>query len=111
MFQSYVTNSGKNILMADRLCIFCKELDIIVLEDEYHFLMLCPAHTDLRLNYLFIQNISYNNFIEILVEAEEIKRKKLASVVYHAEKIRSTNSTNMYCCIDLSYTNVYCKLF
>ena len=24
----------KNMLMADRLCVFCKELDIIVLEDE-----------------------------------------------------------------------------
>ena len=52
----------KNMLMADRLCVFCKELDIIVLEDEYHFLMLCPAYTDLRSNYLFIQNTSYRQF-------------------------------------------------
>ena len=61
----------KNMLMADRLCVFCKELDIIVLEDEYHFLMLCPAYTDLRSNYLFIQNTSYSNFIEILTETDE----------------------------------------
>ena len=25
------------MLMADRLCDFCKELDISVLEDEYHY--------------------------------------------------------------------------
>ena len=43
----------KNMLMADRLCVFCKELDNYVLEDEYHFLMLCPAYTDFRSNYLF----------------------------------------------------------
>ena len=37
----------KNLLMADRLCVFCKELYIIVLEDEY----------------LFVQNTSYSSFI------------------------------------------------
>ena len=85
-----------NMLMADRLCVFCKELDTIVLEDEYHFLMLCPAHTDFRSNYLFIQNTSYSNFIEILTETDENKIKKLASFVYHADKLRVINLTNMY---------------
>ena len=85
----------KNMLMADRLCVFCKELYIIVLEDEYHFLMLCPAYTDLRSNYLFIQNTSYSNFIEILTETDENKTEKLASFVYHAEKIRSINMINL----------------
>ena len=51
--------------MADRLCVFCKELDIIVLEDENHFLMLCHAYTELRSKYLFIQNTYYSSFIEI----------------------------------------------
>ena len=54
------------MLMADRLCVFCSEIYIIVLKDEYHFLMLCPAYTYLQSNYLFIQNTSYSNFIEIL---------------------------------------------
>ena len=29
------TGQHKNMLMADRLCVFCKELDIIVLEDDF----------------------------------------------------------------------------
>ena len=85
----------KNMLTADRLCVFCEELDIIVLEDEYHFLMLCPAYTDLRSNYLFIQNTSYSNFIEILTETDENKINKLASFIYHAEKLRSINMISL----------------
>ena len=62
----------KNMLMADTLCVFCKEFYIIVLENVYNSL-LCPANTDLRSNYLFIQNISYSSFIEILTETDEKK--------------------------------------
>ena len=57
--------------------------------------MLCPAYTDLRSNYLFIQNTSYSNFIEILTETDENKTKKLVSFVYHAEKLRSINMINL----------------
>ena len=70
--------------------IFGKELHIIVLEDEYHFLMLCPTYTELRSNYT-----SYSSFIEILTETGEHKIKKLASFVYHTEKLRRNNLTNM----------------
>ena len=75
---------------------FCKELYIIVLEDDYHFLMLCPAYTELRSNYT-----SYSSSIEILTETEEHKIKKLASFVYHTDKL--------LICIDMSYTFVRFK--
>ena len=61
--------------------------------------MLCPAYTELRSNYT-----SYSSFIEILTETEEHKIKKLASFVYHTEKLIQINLTN----VDMSYTNVYC---
>ena len=82
----------KNMLITDRLCVFCCELDpiIIVLENEYHFSMLCPAYTDLRLNYLCIQNTSYSNFLEIVTETGKHKINKSASFVYHAEKLNLT---------------------
>ena len=48
--------------------------------------MLCTAYTDLRSNYVFIQNTSYSNFIEILTETDENQIKKLTSFIYHAEK-------------------------
>ena len=37
--------------------------------------MLCPAYTDLRSSYLYIQNTSYSNFIEILAETDENKKR------------------------------------
>ena len=58
--------------------------------------MLCPAYTDLRSNYSFIQNTSDSNVIEILQETGENRIKKLASSVYHAEKLASINIKNMY---------------
>ena len=57
--------------------------------------MLCTAYTDLRSNYLFMQNTSYSNFIEILTETDENKTKKIASYVYHAEKLKSINMINL----------------
>ena len=52
--------------------------------------MLCPAYTELRSNYT-----SYSSFIEILTETEEHKIKKLASFVYHTEKLIQINLTNV----------------
>ena len=66
--------------------MFCEELYIIVLEDEYHFSMLCPAYTELRSNY-----ISYSSLIKILTETEEHNIKKLASFLYHTEKLGRIN--------------------
>ena len=53
--------------------------------------MLCPACTELRSSYT-----SYSSFIEILTETEEPKIEKLATFVYHTEKLRRNNLTNMY---------------
>ena len=80
----------KNLLMAD--CAFSvKNYMLFVLEDEYLFLMLCPAYTDLRSKYT-----SCSSFIEILTKTENHKINKLASFVYHTEKLRRNNLTNMY---------------
>ena len=83
--------AGRKNHVNGRLCISCKELYIIVLEDECHFLMLFPAYAELRSNYT-----SYSSFIEIPIETEEHKIMKLASFVYHTEKLIQRNLTNMY---------------
>ena len=44
-----VAGRQKHMLMTDRLCVFCKELDIIVLKDEYNFLMFCPYRIAIEL--------------------------------------------------------------
>ena len=43
----------KNLLMTDILCVFYIELYIIVLENQYHVIVLCPAYTELRSKYLY----------------------------------------------------------
>ena len=53
--------------------------------------MLCPAYTELISNYT-----SYSSFIEMLTETEAHEIKKSASFVYHTEKLRRNNLTNMY---------------
>ena len=36
-----------------QLCLFCKNnLDITVIEDECHFLISCPAYTNIRNHYI-----------------------------------------------------------
>ena len=58
--------------------------------------MLCPAYTELRSNYLFIQNTPHSSGIEILTKTDENKIKQLASFAYYAEKLRRNNLASMY---------------
>ena len=72
-------------------CAFSVVKYIIVLEDECHFLIICPAYTELRSSYT-----SYSSFIEIPTETEEHKIKKLALFVYHTDNHIQRNLTGMY---------------
>ena len=40
------------ILLGDRLCAFCENNGIVVIEDEYHFLLHCPRYNTIREKYL-----------------------------------------------------------
>ena len=40
------------INLENRLCILCDSIQVCVIEDEFHFLLLCPLFNELRDNFL-----------------------------------------------------------
>ena len=69
---------------------FVKEM-VPILEDEYHFVLCCPAYADLRSNYLsqdVINTPSYSTFIELLKKEDEYTQKNISSFIVHAYKLR-----------------------
>ena len=39
------------MLLEDRLCAFCENNGIVVIEDEYHFLSHCPRYSTIKGKY------------------------------------------------------------
>ena len=71
-----------------RKCSLCS---MNVVEDEYHFLLICPAYTDLRKSYLpryYCRWPTLNKFIKLLNEDQNSMIKKLARFVYDANEKR-----------------------
>ena len=73
----------------ERLRFIC---DRDELEDEYHFVLCCPAYTALRLKYIekyYYQNPSIYKFTKLLTIENKIVLRKLAAYVYYAFKRRN----------------------
>ena len=79
---------------ANRKCPFCDLNDI---EDEYHFIIICPLYSDLRKDYIpeyYIKRPSMYKFITLL-ECTSVKRlKNLATYVIKAMKQRNSTFIN-----------------
>ena len=73
------------------MCKICQDNDRIVLDDEFHFVMHCPAFVELRTLYLepHINEPSYDNFIVLLTEENAEIQKNVAAYIYHASKLRN----------------------
>ena len=56
-----------SILLEDRLCAFCENNGIVVIEGEFHFYCIVRVIILYLKNHLVLYNvISYSNFIEIM---------------------------------------------
>ena len=78
----------------DRTCKFC---DMNCVENEIHFLLVCPLYHNLRVKYTLIPEHlgfyqSYNNFIKIMLSENEKVIRNLASFVYKAFQLRSKSN-------------------
>ena len=74
-----------------RKCTLCNINDI---EDEYHFIIICPLYNDLRKQYIpnyFIQRPSMFKFIQLLSSTSVKKLKNLAIFVTKATEMRNSN--------------------
>ena len=73
-------------------CPLYVQRNAYVLEDEYHFLMVCPQYEDLRYNFFpeknMITNVSLNKFYQFLTSKNELIITSLAKYLFYAFKKR-----------------------
>ena len=73
----------------ERYCTFCNSLD---LEDEYHFILICPCFIDNRKKYIksyYYNRPSMYKFIELISSNNKIVLVSLARYIKESLKIRN----------------------
>ena len=84
----------------DRICIYCERtFDIRIVEDEYHFLIVCPAYQYVRTQYLsdILDKFNINNetIMSILLKSfNENVVKAISFFLYHAFYVRNNYMQN-----------------
>ena len=82
------TGRYTNVAVDDRKCQQCS---MNVLEDEYHFLLVCPKYRNLRINYLkpyFCHWPSLNKFDSLMSSTSVDTINNLSKYIYSAMKMR-----------------------
>ena len=74
-----------NVERSNRICQFCH---MNCIEDEYHFLLVCPVYRDLRQKYYYTW-ASINKFKLLLTSKSETIIKQLGYYLIHAFQKRS----------------------
>lgn len=80
----------RNIGRNERYCTFCNKRD---LEDEYHFILICPAYNEIRNKYIkqyYVKRPSMFKFIELLQSNNVNILKNLARFTLQAFEIRTS---------------------
>jgi hypothetical protein len=74
-----------NIERCKRVCVYCQTLGQNVLEDELHFLLICPLYNDVRDE--FIPNLTHPNFacmIKLLNSKSSVTILNLCKYIYYS---------------------------
>jgi hypothetical protein len=82
------TGRHMNLLRADRICRNC---NLNLIENEYHFLLICPKYRDLRKEYLKRYYYTWPNiqkFTSLLTNNSTSSLINLAKYIYNALRIR-----------------------
>ena len=45
--------------LENRPCKFCDSIQVCVIEDEFHFLLICPLFNELKDNYIIVTSITF----------------------------------------------------
>jgi len=75
----------KNLLVHQRFCSICLNLGLHHIENEYHFIGICPAYIELRQKYITLNNqstISYYNFLKLLKSKNSIEIVCLSQYIF-----------------------------
>lgn len=81
-----------NELIADRVCKLCELSGHYVLDDEYHFMLHCPALSQLRTVYLpdtIVNTPVYGDLLTLLKSEDGNVQLSIAAYIYHASKHRT----------------------
>ena len=73
----------------ERYCLFCNLLEV---EDEYHFILICPFYSSLRLKYIskyYYQHPSVYKFISLMSTRKLKCIKQLARYIYEGFQLRN----------------------
>ena len=72
--------------------IYCLHCQPNVKEDEYHFLLVCPLYTELRIKYLQRCWITLNNLTlqDLIANENEWVTRCTAMFIYHANRLKET---------------------
>jgi hypothetical protein len=84
-----------NMKRHDRICTCC---NMNMLENEYHFLLVCPAFLHLRKPFLslyFCHWPSLHTSVLLMSFVSHITQNKLAKFVYHSFKLRQLILCNL----------------
>lgn len=76
-----------NITREDRVCIYCET----VIEDEYHFMIICPLYSNLRSMYLpvyYFQYPSVEKFYDLMSTENVSLLRNLSMYIYNSFKER-----------------------
>lgn len=75
----------------ERLCTFCNMKSV---ENEYHFLLVCPHYSEIRRQYLpsyYCRWPAVNKFKSLLQTKSKKLMNNLSKFIYFAQKKRSTS--------------------
>ena len=74
-----------------RFCPICLKRSVFVIENEYHFVMVCPEYEQLRYEYFpqyMLTNISLIKFYNFLSDVDEQTIRTLSKFLFFAFKMR-----------------------
>lgn len=82
------TDRKNNMDRNERICLLCNFSEI---EDEYHFLLVCPFFNVFRKKYIsryYFSPPSYQKFVDLLQSVDGTELQSLAAFLYHSLKLR-----------------------
>ena len=84
------------ILMADMIYVLCNARNCVVVEDEYHFLIICDDYKLLR--HLPLYDETQNGlqiFINLMKASDTDAMRDVACFIYHAMNVRKRLIANL----------------
>ena len=90
------------ILMTDRIFVLCNARNCVVVEDEYHFLLICDDYKLLRHRYVTKHLPPYDEtqngfqiFINLMKTSDKDAMRDVACLNYHAMNVRKRLIANL----------------